>query len=161
MRIGKFVIGGLAALLCATAASAAPKFDAGVIADVAKVFKADGLQATVTKGEPDYIAAVTPDGVKFITELYQCDGGRCQLAIYSANWTVPGITLDDINGWNRWTFMCPAYMSADNKPTVFMGVQTAVSDDPQAVELEVKRWMGCMDNFQSFLRDPKAFLKGK
>ena len=160
MRITTLATAALAALLTVSAAQAAPKFDSGSINDVAKVMQADGMKAEITKGKPDYIVGTTTDGVKFMAELYQCDTGRCQVTVYTAFWGPGKATAEDMNGWNSWTFMCPAFLK-EGKPFVTMGVQTAPSDDAQAVELELKRWVGCMDSFQDFLRDPKAFLKSK
>lgn len=151
-----------AAMVFAGTAQAA-SFSAGSSADVAKVLQADGYTATAkTEGNKPYIAATTSDGVKFVVEFYKCDTNKlnCKIAIYTANWSIEP-TQDQINRWNRWTFVCPVYGAADKSTSVWMGVMVDPSDSAQSVELQLKQFDLCLSDFQSFLRDSEAFLKDK
>ncbi|MDQ0464453.1 hypothetical protein QO010_002234 [Caulobacter ginsengisoli] len=153
--------------LCATmafgGAAQAAGFSAGSSADVARVLQADGFTATTkVEGNKPYVAATTSDGTKFVVEFYKCDTSKlnCKVAIYTANWTEEP-TLDQINRWNRWTFVCPVYGAADKSTSVWMGVMVDPSDNAQTVELQLKTFNGCLSDFQAFLTNPEAFLKDK
>ena len=151
-----------ATMAFAGVAQAAP-FSAGSSADVAKVLLADGFGATTkVEGNKPYVAATTSGGTKFVVEFYKCDASKlnCKVAIYTANWTEEP-TLDQINRWNRWTFVCPVYGSADKSTSVWMGVMVDPSDNAQTVELQLKTFNTCLTDFQAFLVDPEGFLKDK
>jgi hypothetical protein len=151
----------VSAMLMATGAQAA-SFSAGSSADVARVLQADGITArTDVEGSKPYVAATLKDGTKFVVEYYHCDSNRlnCDIAIWTANWTET-VSSDQLNRWNRWTFVCPIYGAADGKSTsVWMGVTVAPSDNAQTIELQAKVFTKCLDQFQEFLRDPEGFLK--
>ncbi len=153
----------LTAALSVTGAAQAASFSSGSNADTAKVLQADGMTAkTAVEGSKPYVAAVTADGSKFVVEYYKCDASKlnCGIAIWTANWDTQ-VTTDQINRWNRWTFVCPAYSAADKSSSVWMGVNPAPSDNAQTVELQAKMFSSCLVSFKDFLSDPEAFLKDK
>lgn len=149
------------AMLFATAAQAA-SFSSGNAPDVARVLKADGLTADIdADGKKPYVAAQMKDGTKFIVEFYHCDNNKlnCGIAIWTANWTAQ-VSKDQLNRWNRWTFVCPIYAEDEDKSTsIWMGVTVTPTDNAQSVEMHAKVFLECLDNFQDFLRDPEGFLK--
>ena len=50
-------------------------------------------------------------------------------------------------------------MDDDKSTAVWLGVNLAPSDNAQTVELQLKAFTHCLDQFQEFLADPEAFLK--
>lgn len=145
----------------AGAAQAAP-FDARNPRDVATVLSAGGLKVTVdTSGATPYIAGEI-DGVRFVGEFYECDAAktRCNVMAYGASWAMPAVKLENINGWNNWTFMCPAYKDRkDGTPHVWYGMGLTASDTPESVRSQFTTWRGCIEDFQNLLADPDAWLK--
>lgn len=149
------------AMLFATGAQAAA-FSGGNASDTARVLQADGLTAKVdADGKKPYVAAQLKDGTKFIVEYYRCDSNKqnCGIAIWTANWNSQ-VTKEQLNRWNRWTFVCPIYAEDEDKSTsIWMGVTVTPSMNAQAVQLQEKAFLTCLDDFQTFLQDPEAFLK--
>lgn len=150
-------------VLAASGGAQAASFSAGSSADVARVVQAGGITAvTKVEGKKPYVAATMSDGTKFVVEFYHCDDNRlnCGIAIYTANWSEE-VTTDQLNRWNRWTFVCPVYGSSDKSSSVWMGVTVTPSDNAKTVETQIKAFTSCLGDFQEFLSDPEAFLKDK
>jgi hypothetical protein len=69
------------------------------------------------------------------------------------------VTLDQINGWNRWTVLCPSYLTTENHPRSWFGVKPSPNDSPTDVKVQLDAWLDCMSDFDKFTDNPDAFLK--
>lgn len=150
----------VSAMLMANSAQAAGM--SGSPSDVGRVLSSNGITSTSkVEGNKPYLAAVMKDGTKFVVEFYRCDASKtnCGIAIWTANWSEV-VSKDQLNRWNRWTFVCPIYaMDEDKSTSVWMGITTDASDNAKSVELQMNTFTKCLDQFQDFLRDPEGFLK--
>jgi len=69
------------------------------------------------------------------------------------------IAVDQINRWNRWTILCPAYLNASGQPHVWFGVRPSPNDARSDVVNQMNTWLDCLSDFDKFTDAPDAFLK--
>lgn len=163
MPHGFLKLAALAGALAAWAGAAqAASFDARNPRDVATVLSAGGLKVTVDTSGPTPFVAGEIDGVRFVGEFYECDAAksRCNVLAYGASWAMPTVNVQDLNGWNNWTFMCPAYKDRkDGTPHLWYGLGLTGSETPETIRSQFTTWRGCIDDFQQLLADPQGWLK--
>jgi hypothetical protein len=148
-------------LLGATTADAAA-FDARDPAEVLTVIAANGASGDLKKDDKGmpYIDAKAGT-LSFEVDFFDCDqaGGACATAIYATGWDLTSVSLDQINRWNRWTLMCPAYLTTDNHPHAWFAVKPSANDTRADVANQLNTWLDCLSDFDKFTDAPDAFLK--
>jgi hypothetical protein len=157
-----FMVFGAAALLTASAALAAPRpFDARNPGDVLSELTANGASGELKhneKGEP-YIEAKSgrlPFNVRF--ENCDEDFAACKTVLYTVGWSMTTVSVTQINSWNRWVYLCPAYLSAENHPHAWYGLRPSVHDTREDVTGQQKTWLACLKQFDAFTDSPGDFL---
>lgn len=145
-------------------AQPAAAFSSGSPKDITAVQRAAGVNATLKTdkdGKP-YILDALGD-VKFSTEFFDCDANKqgCASMIYTASWGNGSdpISLANINAWNRWTVMCPAYKDESGSPNLWYGLRTSPADTAQTVQIQLGEWKSCLADFQEFLSDPDGWAR--
>lgn len=159
------LIAALAATAVVTgAAGAAAAFDAhdpGSVLSVINNNGATGDLKTDDKGAP-YIDAKAGN-LTFSVDFFGCNKAKtaCDTLIYTTGWNMTSVTLDQINRWNRWAILCPAYLTDVNHPRAWFGVKPSSNDERSDVKAQDDAWMSCLSDFDKFTDDPEAFLKSK
>ena len=160
--IRQLLIGVSAAAATLLAAGGAHAFDAGDPGDVLSVLTSNGASGAIKtddKGNPWIDAKAGKLG--FEVDFSHCDGAKtqCKTVLYAMGFDMTSITLDQINGWNRWTVLCPAYLTSENHPRAWFGLKPSPNDRPNDVKVQENAWLSCMSDFDKFTDDPEAFLK--
>jgi hypothetical protein len=155
--LGVLVVGALA-----LTAGRAAAFDARNPADVLSVITANGASGelkTTDKGLPWIDAKAGKLG--FEVDFTGCDADRtnCKTVLYALGFNMTSITLDQINGWNRWTVLCPAYLTTENHPRAWFGLRPSHNDSFEDVRAQESAWLTCMSDFDKFTDAPDVFLK--
>jgi hypothetical protein len=151
--------GGLAVLATASEAAA---FDARNPADVLATLSGNGATGELKKddkGRP-YIDAKA-GSLTFEIDFYGCgsnDAG-CSTTLYATGWNLTSVSIDQINRWNRWTFLCPAYLTTENHPHAWYGLRPSASETSADVAAELNIWLDCLSDFDKFTDAPEDFLK--
>ena len=150
-----------AGVLPATASGAEP-FDARNPADVLGVLTGNGATGELKKddqGKP-YIDAKA-DTLGFEVDFFGCNdkGVDCGATLYATGWDMTTITVDQINRWNRWTLLCPAYLNATGHPHAWFAVRPSPNDARSDVVNQLNTWLDCLSDFDKFTDAPDAFLK--
>jgi hypothetical protein len=84
----------------------------------------------------------------------------CQSVAYSAYWDSTSITATQINRWNQWTLMCPAYLDTNtHHPHVWYAMKLFASQNRADTAREVNMWESCLSNFDTFVNGPDNFFK--
>jgi hypothetical protein len=152
----------LAASAIALTGGRAMAFDARNPPDVLAVIQGDGAAGAIKidkNGAPWIDGKVGKLG--FEVDFTGCDahGLNCKRAFYAMAFDMSSITLDQINGWNRSSIVCPAYLTTANHPRVWYGLIPSAADTPVSVKGQFDAWLGCMTDFDKFTDGPDAFLK--
>lgn len=159
------LIAALAATaVVAGAAGSAAAFDARDPASVLAVITANGASGELKsdeKGAPYIEAKAGP--LTFSVNFFDCNSAKsgCGSLIYTTGWNMTSVSLDQINRWNRWTILCPAYLSSVNHPRAWFGVKPSVNDERSDVKAQADAWLSCLSDFDKFTDNPEAFLKSK
>ena len=146
------------------AASHAAAFDARNPADILSVINANGASATL---KTDSHGAPWIDGkagkLGFEVDFTNCEAAntRCKAALYRFGFDMTSISLDQLNGWNKWTLLCPAYESPDKHPHAWYALQLSANQSAEDIRLVNAAWLECMTDFDKFTDNPDAFLKAQ
>lgn len=160
MRFTSLAAGLLAA---ASLAGPAAAFSARSPTDVFQVVTTGGASGVWAKNDngkgTDYIKAKTGK-VPFDVDFFRCNDARsdCGLTIYQLAFASE-VTQDQLNGWNKWTTLCPAYHTESGNVRMWMAVLAPQSATRADVAAQVDEWLGCVKNFDAFTDDPGAFLE--
>jgi hypothetical protein len=158
----QLVLGASLALAALSAAGGAWAFDASDPSDVLSVLTANGASGTIktdTKGNPWIDAKAGKLG--FEVDFLNCNSAKskCKTVLYAMGFDMTSVTLDQINGWNRWAELCPSYLTSANHPRAWFGIRPSPNDRPTDVKVQLDAWMDCMSDFDKFTDNPDAFLK--
>jgi len=158
----QILAGVLAAAAVLPTASGAWAFDARDPGDVLSVLNSNGASGTIKtddKGNPWIDAKAGKLG--FEVDFSHCDGGKtnCKTVLYAMGFDMTSVTLDQVNGWNRWTVLCPSYLTTENHPRAWFGIKPSPNDSPTDVKTQLNAWLDCMSDFDKFTDNPDAFLK--
>ena len=145
----------------AGAATSAAAFDARNPADVLAVLSTNGATGELKKddkGKPFIDAKAGSLG--FEVDFFDCDkgSGACGATLYATGWNMTSISVDQINRWNRWTLMCPAYLNASGHPHAWFAVKPSANDARSDVINQMNTWLDCLSDFDKFTDAPDAFL---
>jgi hypothetical protein len=151
-----------AAAMSLALAGPAAAFDQRNPADVLSVINASGATATMQKpaGKAPYIEGRSGQ-LTFETQFYNCNEAKslCGTVVYTANWDTKDVSLQEINGWNQWVFLCPAYLTSDGQPMLWYGLKAFADDSREQATASFEDWQDCLTQFHDFVGDPQAFLK--
>lgn len=156
------MIGLSAAGAFAAGQTDAAAFDSRDPADVLAVLSTNGATGELKKddqGKP-YIDAKA-GALGFEVDFFGCNdkGGACDATLYATGWNMTTITVEQINRWNRWTLLCPAYLNASGHPHAWFGVRPSPNDARSDVINQMNTWLDCLSDFDKFTDAPDAFLK--
>ncbi len=79
--------------------------------------------------------------------------------LLGASWDSKKLTVDLINGWNRWTLFCPAYLDKDNAPNIWYSIAVTSNTSEDDLATPLSTWMDCLHDFDNFVDSPAEFLK--
>jgi hypothetical protein len=142
--------------------SGASAFDSRNPSDVMAVVSTNGATGELKRddrGKP-YIDAKA-GSLGFEVDFFGCNdkGADCAATLYATGWNMTTITVDQINRWNRWTLLCPAYLNAAGHPHAWFGVRPSANDARSDVIVQMNTWLDCLSDFDKFTDAPDAFLK--
>ena len=156
----------LAAAAAALAVLAGPAwgagFDARTPADVLGVLTTNGASGEMAHdGDgPAYISAKAGK-LAFDAHFSHCNDAHsaCEVVVYQIGFNSELVNVDQINRWNQWAVLCPAYLTAEKHPHTWMGARLSASLTRADVAAQQQDWLTCLDDFDRFTDDPEAFLK--
>jgi hypothetical protein len=140
----------VAALTAAAAASAAPIPEGGVtVDDVAEALQAQGYKAEIGRdqmGDPMITSAL--EGASFRVLFYDCERGRCAAIQFATAFDLKdGLTLSEINSWNRQRRFGRAYLDDEMDPFVEYDVDLEAGATTEAIENAVEVWEAVVPHF--------------
>lgn len=145
------VMGCLLVLLAAAPAIAAPIPSGGVTAqEVAAALRDKGYRAEVTKdstGDPKVESSA--DGTKFDVWFYGCKEGRCAAVQFAAGFDLKdGMTLSDINTWNRKNRFGKGHLDDEMDPYLHYDVDFEVGATTEAIGNAIEVWAAVLPSFK-------------
>ena len=136
-------------------------FNATDPADIITLFGTMGARATQAKVEDGMVYLdVSAPGTAFGVQMIGCDtlGKACHAMALFTVFDKPGITLVQLNDFNRSQFACRGLLTPDGQPSVMY----AALLDPRLTQDQTKAhlgvWQGCLKGFGEFIADPVEFL---
>lgn len=159
----KLILIGLAAGgALAGAATSAAAFDSRDPTEVMSVIATNGASGQLKKddkGRP-FIDAKAGT-LSFEVDFYGCNdqGVACGTTLYTTGWNMTSVSVDQINRWNRWTALCPAYLTAENHPHAWYGIKPSINETRDDVVNQMNAWLDCLSDFDKFTDAPEDFLK--
>ena len=153
---------GLALALATAGAAHAASFDARRAADVSAFVTAHGASGALKKSDGGEVYFDGHAGaIAFDVHFQACDDKRtqCNTMLMGASWDSKKLTVDQINGWNRWTLFCPAYLDKDNAPNIWYAIAVTGNTGQDDLATPFSYWTNCLHDFDSFVGGPEAFLK--
>jgi hypothetical protein len=165
MMMRRYWMAGLALVLStvgAASAAHAASFDARRSADIAAFVTSHGASGALKKADDGKLYFDGKAGNTFFDVHFQtCDDARtyCKTMLLGASWDSKKLTVDQINGWNRWTLFCPAYLDKDNAPNIWYSIAVTSNTNEDDLATPLSTWMDCLHDFDSFVDGPEDFLK--
>jgi hypothetical protein len=93
------------------------------------------------------------NGIKFGIHFFECDpNGRCQSILFSANWSIPGITPARMQDWNRTKHFGRGYLSEQGTPFVEMDMDVHHGATTEAMASNLDRWKLVVKEFPAYFR---------
>ena len=143
-----------------TKAKAGP-FNASNPADIIARLSTMGAKATQARSEDGMVFLdVTAPGTSFGVQMIGCDpkGTACHAMALFTVFDKAGITLAQLNDFNRSQFACRGLLTPDGHPSVMYAalVDGRINQDQTKAHLGV--WQGCLKGFGDFVADPVEFL---
>lgn len=141
---------GLIAVGGSTLAAPIPR--GGVTAEeVAQALRDKGYRADVTRdstGDPKVESAA--DGSKFDIWFYGCKDGRCAALQFAAAFDLKdGMTLADINTWNRKNRFGKGHLDDDMDPYLHYDVDFEVGATTEAIGNAIEVWAVVLPSFKN------------
>lgn len=137
------------------------KFDARDPDSIVALLAALDAKAKVTRIENNqaFLAISTPGG-DFGAQMIGCDakGKACRaIALFTA-YEKKGVTLADINDFNRSQLACRGILAPDGRPSVMYATLVNLRMTAEEMKQHIGAWQGCLTSFSEFTRDPVSFL---
>jgi hypothetical protein len=137
------------------------KFDARDPDSIVALLAALDAKAKVSRIEAGqaFLEVTTPGG-GFGAQMIGCDakGKACRaIALFTA-YEKKGVTLADINDFNRSQLACRGILSPDGRPSVMYATLVNLRMTADEMKQHMGAWQGCLTSFSEFTRDPVAFL---
>jgi hypothetical protein len=136
------------------AAIARPLPDGGITAqEMSEVLKAGGYPVEVTSFDGRPAINTSVNGIKFGIFFLECDpDGRCQSIVFSASWSIAGITPDRMQDWNRTKRFGRGYLSEQGAPVVAMDIDVHHGATTEALVNNLDRWKLVVKEFPAYFR---------
>ena len=136
-------------------------FNASNPADIVTLLSTMGAKATPAKSEDGMVFLdVTAPGTSFGVQMIGCDskGAACHAMALFTVFDKTGITLAQLNDFNRSQFACRGLQTPDGHPSVMYAalLDNHTTQDQTKAHLGV--WQGCLKGFGEFVGDPVGFL---
>jgi hypothetical protein len=142
----RLLFGVSMAVAAMSVAGGAWAFDASDPSDVLSVLNSNGASGTIKvddKGNPWIDAKAGKLG--FEVDFTHCNNARakCKTVLYAMGFNMTSVSLSQINGWNRWTVLCPSYLTTENHPRAWFGIKPSPNDSPNDVKIQLNAWLRC------------------
>jgi hypothetical protein len=161
----RFAARGLAtiALMAGLAGGAAraDDFDGRKAQDALSVVTHNGASGEVKKDKEGraYIDGQTGQ-LFFQGSYYDCEHKEaCKVFMLASSWDTTDVTADQVNGWNRWTLSCPAYLDGDGTPNMWSAMTIYATQTRDQFAADFRNFQACLTDFDDFVGDPEGFLK--
>lgn len=119
---------------------------ADVILEIAQGLGSAEL-ATDSAGDPKISGVI--DGTRYGIVFYGCENGaNCTHIQLFAGWSDAGLTLNDVNRWNRESKFGDAYLDDDGDPWIEMAVNLAHGVTRRNLEDTFDWWRVILDSFK-------------
>ncbi|MFD2237352.1 YbjN domain-containing protein [Aureimonas populi] len=141
-----------ASLLAATASSQAQEridgTDPQAIADLVRGYGSARLDVA---GDNTPMIRGRIEGTSFVIYFYDCDDldANCNTVSFAAGWEVSGLTVEQVNAWNRDKRFGRAYLDTEGEPVLEMDVNLKGSVSAENFEDTVDWWRVVMADFTS------------
>ena len=138
-----------------------PPFDARSPHYVITLLKSLDAKVTMT-GNSDgqvFIEAKSTEG-NFGAQFIDCntDVKACHAVAFFAVYEKTSVNLVQINDFNRAQFACRGFLTAEGQPSVMYSTLLNFRMTRDEFKQHLSVWHGCMKGFETFNRDPVAFL---
>lgn len=148
------IFGAVGAAVLAGAAQAAALPQGGANAEeVAQVLQAKGYRAHIDRdavGDPRITSGA--DGSQFQVLFYNCKDDRCASIQFATAFDLKaGMSLDQVNEWNRTKRFGRAYLDAQRDPFVVMDVDLERGATTEAVANYLDTWAAVVPAFKAFI----------
>lgn len=92
------------------------------------------------------------DGKPYLILFYDCTGNAdCRSIQLQATWNMAGVTVDELNAWNRDQRFGMAYLDGDNDPTLEMNINLDFGVAPRNLDDTFGWWQSALTDFQAYL----------
>ena len=144
----------------ATKAKSGP-FNASNPADMITLLSATGAKASIARREGDMVFLdIEVPGQNFNIQMIGCDpkGAACHAMALFTVLDKAGITLAQLNDFNRSQFACRGLQTPDGQPSVMYAALLDSHLTQDQIKTHLGVWQGCMKGFGDFVSDPVGFL---
>jgi hypothetical protein len=139
----------------ASPAKPAGPFDVRDPAALITLLKTMDAKAQIAKTEATVVFLnVTTPGGDFGAQYVDCDarGKACRALIFSTAFSTKGVSLGQINSFNKDQVACRAFLADDGKPNVAYATLVNLRMTAEEVKQHVGVWQGCLASFGSFTK---------
>ncbi|OXE36708.1 MAG: hypothetical protein CGW95_06045 [Phenylobacterium zucineum] len=143
-----------------SAATKPKTFSAANPSDIITLFANLGATAVQTKSDEGMVFLdVTAPGTSFGVQMIDCapTGMACHAMALFSVFDKPGITLAQLNDFNRSQFACRGLSTPDNHPSVMYATLLDNRMTQDQVKAHFRVWQGCLKGFGDFVADPVEF----
>lgn len=136
-------------------------FNASNPADIITLLSTMGAKATQAKSEDGMVFLdVTAPGTSFGVQMIGCDakGAACHAMALFTVFDKEGITLAQLNDFNRSQFACRGLLTPDGHPSVMYAALVDGRINQNQTKAHLGVWQGCLKGFGDFVADPVEFL---
>jgi hypothetical protein len=142
--------------------AAAPATDGRDPAVMAAVLTSLGAKVEIAKAPPagKVLADVQTPGGGFGLQFIECDakGAACRAVVFSTAFDRKGVTLTQLNGFNRQAVACRGFSGEDGRPNVAYAALLLPRMTSEDLKQHIGVWQGCLSEFSAFTADPTAYL---
>ncbi|MFZ3007817.1 MAG: hypothetical protein WA047_16745 [Phenylobacterium sp.] len=139
----------------ATPAKPAGPFDVRDPAALITLLKTMDAKAQIARTEATVVFLnVTTPGGDFGAQYVDCDarGKACRALIFSTAFSAKGVSLGQINSFNKDQVACRAFLADDGKPNVAYATLVNLRMTAEEVKQHIGVWQGCLGSFGSFTK---------
>lgn len=97
---------------------------------------------------------ITTPGGDFGAQYVDCDakGRACHALIFSTAFAAKGVTLNQINSFNKGQVACRAFIADDGKPNVAYATLVNLRMTAEETKQHIGVWQGCLGAFGTFTK---------
>jgi hypothetical protein len=139
----------------ASPAKPAGPFDVRDPAALITLLKTMDAKAQIARTEATLVFLnVTTPGGDFGAQYVDCDarGKACRALIFSTAFSTKGVSLGQINSFNKDQVACRAFLADDGKPNVAYATLVNLRMTAEEVKQHIGVWQGCLGSFGSFTK---------